>query len=117
MTGNLNYSNLAGNGNYSSCLFYLDTNGRCAYINEYCCRYMGYAREEFISHTLNELGVLTDSKNLMSMFNLGMRGKTKQFETIIRRKDGATFPAEISISQAPFGHRLLLRCDLHGNDM
>ena len=116
MTGNLNYSNLAENGNYANCLFYLDTNGRCAYVNEYCCRYMGYAREEFIARTLNELGVLTDFKSFKSMFNLCMHGKTRQFETIIRRKDGTTFPAEINISQASFGHRLLLRCDLYGTE-
>jgi len=113
MTENLNPLNPAGNNDHSHCLFYLDTNGQFAYINEFCCRDIGYAREELIAHAPDEVGMMTDCQNFMSMFKLCMRGKTSRFETTVRRKNGATFPAEISITHAPYGRRMLLRCDLH----
>jgi len=113
MTGNLNHLNPVWDDNHSHCLFYLDTNGQFAYINEYCCRNLGYSREELLAQTVDKLGVLTDCHIFMSMFKQCMRGKASRFETTVRRKDGATFPAEINITHAPLGRRMLLRCDLH----
>jgi len=113
MTGNLSHLNPVEDGNHGHCLFYLDTNGQFAYVNEYCCGYMGYAKEELIAHVLDELDVMTDCQHFMSMFKLCMRGKTNRFETTVRRKDGVTFPAAINITHAPYGCRMLLRCDLH----
>jgi PAS domain S-box-containing protein len=100
-------------GEHSDSLFYLDTNARFAYVNECCCKDMGYSREELIAKALDELGVLTDSRNFQSMFRLCMDGRTCRLEMAVRRKDGSMFPAEISITQAPCGNRMLLRCDLH----
>jgi PAS domain S-box-containing protein len=114
MTGNLSHLNPVEDNNNCHCLFYLDTNGQFAYINEYCCEYMGYTKEELIAHGLDELGVIADCQNFMSMFKLCLHGKSSRFGTTVRRKDGVTFPAEINITNAPYGHRMLLRCDLHG---
>jgi PAS domain S-box-containing protein len=116
MTGNLNHSPAVEGSSYDHCLFFLDTDGQCAYINEDCCRFMGYAREELIAHTLNELGVITDCQSFMSMFRNCMSGKTKRFEATVHRKDGVTLSAEINITHATYGRRELLRCDLHGMD-
>jgi PAS domain S-box-containing protein len=113
MRENLNHLSPVGGDNHSHCLFYLDINGQLAYLNDYCCVDMGYAREELIAQAVGELGVLTDCQNIMSMFKLSMRGNTGRFDTTVQRKDGATFLAKIIITLTPYGRRLLLRCDLY----
>jgi PAS domain S-box-containing protein len=95
------------------CLFFLDTDGQFAYLNESCCMDLGYAREELIAQAVNELGMLADCQDLKSMFNLCILGKTNLIETTVRRKDGATFPAKIDITHVLYGRRMLFRCDLH----
>lgn len=105
-------SRLVAGEKLDNCLFYIDAKGVVAYVNEYCCNDLGYAREELIAHTVTELEVLTDSPGFMCMLRQRMGGKSSRFETIVRRKDGSTFPAEICITYAPYGNRMLLRCDL-----
>ena len=112
MTENLNQFIPIEGDNHSHCLFYIDTSGQLAYLNEYCCIDMGYAREELIAQAVDELGVLADCQSLMSMFKLSMRDKTSRVNTIVQRKDGAKFPAKIVITFTPYGRRMLLRCDL-----
>lgn len=116
MIGNLQHINPADEGNHDHGLFYLDTGGRLAYINECCCGDIGYARDELVAHVLDELGVITDCQCFMSMFKPFMRGTTRRFETVVRRKDGMTFPAGINITPTQYGHRMLLRCELLGRD-
>ncbi len=94
-------------------LFYLDGNGRVAYADEYCCSSLGYAREELVAHTMADLDMLTDSNEFMSMVGLHLRSQASRFESIARRKDGTTFPVEINITDAPYGNRMLLKCELH----
>jgi PAS domain S-box-containing protein len=98
---------------HTNSLFYLDTNGQFAYVNEYCCTNMGYAKAELIAKAMDDIGVLTDCQNFKSMFKLCMDEKICHLNTTVRRKDGSTFPAEISAMLAPHGSRMLLRCDLH----
>lgn len=93
-------------------LFYLDGNGRVAYADEHCCRSLGYAREELVAHTMADLDMLTDSNEFMSMVGLHLRSQASRFESIARRKDGTTFPVEINITDAPYGSRMLLKCEL-----
>ena len=73
MTVDLSHLNLVEDSNQGHGLFYLDTDGLFAYINECCCRDIGYAREELIAHALDKLGVMTDCQNFMSMFKLCAR--------------------------------------------
>ena len=95
------------------CLFFLDTNGQFAYVNEYFCTDMGYSREELIAQAFDELGMLSDSHNFKTVFKHCTPDQTSRYELSMRRKDGASFPAEINITHAPYGSRMLLRCDLH----
>jgi len=110
----MDHHNPVDDGNQNHCLFYLDTNGLCAYISDHCCRMMGYAREELIAHTLDELGVLKICQCSLTLFELCMHAQTSRVEAIVRCKDGATYPAEICIMRAPLGRRMLIRCELQG---
>ncbi len=93
-------------------LFYLDGNGRVAYADERCCSSLGYAREELIAHTMADLDVI-DPDEFMSMVGSHLRSQTSRFESVVRRKDGTTFPVEINITDAHYGNRMLLQCQLH----
>jgi PAS domain S-box-containing protein len=114
MTENMKHFIHVDGSKTSNCFFYLDATGQCAYVNEHCCEYMGYAREELISHAMDELGVITDCHCFMSMFRACMHDKTSRFATTVHRKDGVILPAEFHIMQSPRGRRMLLRCDLLG---
>ena len=94
-------------------LFYVDGNGRVAYADERCCSSLGYAREELVAHAMADLDILTDSNEFMTMVGLHLRSQASRFESVVRRKDGTTFPVEINITDAPYGNRWLLRCELH----
>jgi two-component system cell cycle sensor histidine kinase/response regulator CckA len=93
-------------------LFYLDGNGRVAYADERCCSSLGYAREELVAHVMADLDVL-DPDRFMSMVGSHLRGQESRFESVARRKDGTTFPVAINITDAHYGNRMLLQCQLH----
>lgn len=95
-----------------NCVFYLDARGLMAYVNDYCCRDLGYDREELIAHAVTDTNMLPDRHRLSAMLEQCIHGKAKRFETTVQRKDGSRFPAEISMENAPYGNRMLLRCDL-----
>ncbi|MEK7842835.1 MAG: PAS domain S-box protein [Pseudomonadota bacterium] len=94
-------------------LFYLDGNGRVAYADERCCSSLGYARDELVAHAMTDLDMLIDPDQFMTMVGLHLRSHVSRFESVVRRKDGTTFPVEINITDAPHGNRMLLQCELH----
>jgi diguanylate cyclase (GGDEF)-like protein/PAS domain S-box-containing protein len=65
-------------------------------INETACRVSGYSREELLSMSVFDLdtGVSADTAEII-MEQLRQTGRAR-FETVHRRKDGSTFPVEIS---------------------
>ena len=65
-------------------------------INETACRVSGYSREELLSMSVFDLdtGVSADAAEIV-MEQLRQTGRAR-FETVHRRKDGSTFPVEIS---------------------
>ncbi len=96
----------------SDCFFYVDVRGEIAYVSERCCKYLGYAREAMISRAVADLELLDDHGKFMDMVGRRMRGQPSKFEAVIKRNDGATLPVEINITHAPYGNRMLLKCEL-----
>lgn len=95
------------------CVFYIDTCGLMAYVNDYCCRDLGYAREELIARSVTDTDMLPeDAQRFACMLAECLCGKEKRFEATVQRKDGSKFPAKINMERAPYGNRILLRCDL-----
>ena len=93
-------------------LFYLDGNGRVAYADERCCSSLGYARDELVAHAMADLDVINPDQ-FMTLIRLHLRSQASRFESVVRRKDGTTFPVEINITDESHGNRMLMKCELH----
>lgn len=78
-----------------------DKNIRVTLANDAICTMLGYAREELIGMSMQELElqfgpeVVRERCNRMSAFG------AERFESQLRRKDGTVFDAEVSLSYIP----------------
>jgi PAS domain S-box-containing protein len=87
----------------------IDQQGRYLDVNSRMCDMMGYSREEFLK--LRTVDVVAPEALSASPLRLPelLAGKTVLSERLMRRKDGSTFPMEISAKMIPDG-RL---CGIH----
>jgi len=79
-------------------IFWIADNGQVANVNEEACRSLGYTREELCRLSVPDFDpTFTPESFLEHRRNMSAsRGGT--IESLHRRKDGTTFPVEISIS-------------------
>ena len=87
----------------------IDRQGRYLDVNSRMCDMIGYSRGEFLKLTIKDVLASEDvSASPVRLSDL-LAGKTVLSERIMRRKDGSTFPMEISAKMIPDG-RL---CGIH----
>jgi len=72
-------------------LRFIDVNGRA-------CTHLGYSREELLSMKIHDISPNAESLNAMIRDDLRNSGSAI-FESLHRRRDGSTFPVEVSIKQ------------------
>ena len=76
-------------------MLYVDMDGRILDANEAALKAYGYTRKEFLKLTIGDLRLAdTEDVYLPQMRQAYERGIV--FETVHRRKDGSTFPVEVS---------------------
>jgi len=67
-------------------------------VNERACTDLGYSREELLSMRIHDISPNAESLNLSVSGELRNSGSAV-FESLHQRKDGSTFPVEVSIKQ------------------
>jgi diguanylate cyclase (GGDEF)-like protein/PAS domain S-box-containing protein len=72
-----------------------DDSGKIIEVNDSACAAYGYSREELLQLKVQELSIDEMQQQLyLNMYGMGEEGLI--YETVERRKDGSTFPVEVS---------------------
>ena len=69
---------------------------RLAYVNDTACRTLGYSREELLSMTVHDIDPDYPAPVWRKRWEETKQRQSSTFETRHRRKDGSTFPVEIT---------------------
>jgi PAS domain S-box-containing protein len=72
--------------------------GNILYANEAICRSLGYTREELCSMTVFDIAPAFNPETFLEHRRITRAAGSRTFESIHRRKDGATFPVEITVT-------------------
>lgn len=84
-------------------IFISDLNGRYTEVNGAGCRMLGYARDEIIGKTIEDLFSVAEVNRLRQAKEQLLRGASQIAEWSLRRKDGAYIPVEINGNILPDG--------------
>jgi len=87
--------------------FLLDDQLRVVDVNRKACDSLGYSREELVGMHPRDFDVGLDEASIERLRQRIAAEETSTFETRHRRKDGRSFPVEISATQFEPGGRLL----------
>ncbi len=87
----------------SDAVFWHDRNARFIYANLKACEELGYTREELEQLSVADIST-TDPWEGWDEFWQGLtERKTLKLESVHRRKDGSTFPAEVHLNYIDYG--------------
>ncbi len=84
----------------------LDAKGRYVDVNSATCRQLGYSREELLFLSIQDIDPLVSREQYATTFQSLVNNPPITFETVHRRKDGTTFPVEITTSIIRLGNDL-----------
>jgi PAS domain S-box-containing protein len=85
-------------------IFVADSEGRFVDVNDSACAQLGYSRQELLSISIANISALEGPPLDHRLTSVMKRGRSV-YETTHRRKDGTTFPVELSVSPVQFGGR------------
>jgi len=78
----------------------IKADGGIAEANEAYCRMSGYTREELVNSHITDMDAVYDQAAAKAHLHKIMQQGYLTFETLHRRKDGSTWPVEVSVSYA-----------------
>jgi PAS domain S-box-containing protein len=90
-------------------VFLADAAGRLREVNEAACRTLGYTREELLDLTVMDVDRDATFEDFTALWKDAPLERPVVFETMHRRKDGASFPVELkAVAFVEDGERYLL---------
>jgi PAS domain S-box-containing protein len=78
-------------------VFIHDQNGRILEVNQKACQNLGYTREELLLLSIGDIDRDAIKTGMHESWSAILAGETHTFESNQIRKDGSTFPVEISL--------------------
>jgi len=89
--------------------FYLvNSEGQLVYVNAAACSALGYSMEQMLGMHVSVISPIFLQEEFQELFTRLSRESIPPFETLHRRADGTTYPAESSVSILNLGNRHLL---------
>ncbi|HNT43030.1 MAG TPA: PAS domain S-box protein [Syntrophorhabdaceae bacterium] len=83
-------------------IYWIDNTGSIAYVNNSACLSTGYDRHELLSMKIYEIEPDRPARDWPRYWRNIVEKGSEQFESVYRRKDGTTFPVEVSVSYLPY---------------
>lgn len=79
-------------------VFQIERDGRISYCNDTAALSRGFTNDEILALKVYDLDVDKSAEDLTEIWKNARKGVTRTLESTHRRKDGSTFPVEVSIS-------------------
>lgn len=80
----------------------IDSNGLIHRVNDNFCRMTGYTREEFLTRPISDANPLFTLERVRQFFLETFAQNKVSFESFFRKKDGTTFPMEVTNNYVEF---------------
>lgn len=84
--------------NANDAYFLIDRDANFLYVNKTACRLFGYSEDELLTMRVPDIDIIYDLPRYQAVFDMVLDKPISPLDTIARRSNGTTFPAEISVS-------------------
>ncbi|TGL15268.1 PAS domain-containing sensor histidine kinase [Leptospira meyeri] len=82
----------------SESILWLDSQGNIVFVNDAACQNYGYTKEELLSMQMFQVDPLFNLETWNAHWQEILERKTFSIETINQRKDGTSFPIEVTVN-------------------
>ncbi|MBE3116299.1 PAS domain S-box protein, partial [Candidatus Bathyarchaeota archaeon] len=90
-------------------IFVHDINGQVVDVNQQACISLGYTKKELLSMDIAEIDAeATENKKGGLFWSKILAGQSVTFESTHKRKDGSTFPVEVTLGPTTLGKETLV---------
>lgn len=86
----------------------IDRNGKFCYVNPMMAQRLGYRVDQLLEKRLMDVEHDLDAGRLALLFETAEKTALEPYETVHRRRDGSTYPAEVSVTRVTFGESAFL---------
>ncbi|MBT8367001.1 MAG: response regulator, partial [Deltaproteobacteria bacterium] len=89
----------------SVAIYWINPDARIMYVNEAACRNLGYSKDEFLKLTFADIDPLWPAEQWPRQLEKIKSEGSLTFESVQRRKDGSTFPVQVTATFSKFAEK------------